>query len=64
MDKIKDESKRLPEIYTLNIREEDLPTILRVCGGERDPNLKDVPHRDIPKYLREQFWIKQWSPSD
>ena len=64
MDKKTDEKKKLPAICALNIREEDIPTILHVCGGERDPNLQDVPHRDIPKYLRERFWIEQWSPSD
>ena len=43
---------------------ENVPAILRVCGEERDPNLQDVPHRDIPKYLRERYWIKQWSPTN
>ena len=57
MDK-KTEAKNKP------LPKEDIPAILRVCGEERDPNLQDVPHRDIPKYLRERYWIKQWSPSD
>ena len=43
---------------------ENVPAILRVCGEERDPNLQDVPHRDIPKYLRERYWIKQWSSTN
>lgn len=64
MDKNTDESTRLPAICTLDIREEDIPAILQVCGGERDSNLQDVPHRDLPKYLRERFWIHQWSPSE
>ena len=41
--------------------EEDIPAILRVRGEERDPNLQDVPSRDIPKYLRERYWIKHYS---
>ena len=44
------------------ISEDDILAILRVCGEEKDPNFLDVPHRDIPKYLRERYWIKQWSP--
>ena len=44
--------------------EEDIPAILHVCGEERDLNLQDVPPRDIPKYLRERYWIKQWSAFD
>ena len=35
--------------------------ILRVVGDENDPNWRDVRPRDIPKYLRERHWIKQWS---
>ena len=57
MDK-KTENKKEP------LPREGIPAILRVCGEERDPNLQAVPHRDIPKYLRERYWIKQWSPSD
>ena len=64
MDKKTDEKKKLPAIDKPNIREEDIPAILRVCSEERDPNLSDVPPRDIPKHLRERFWIKQWSPSN
>ena len=45
------------------IMEEDIPAILRVCGEEKDPNLSDVPPRDLPKYLCERYWIKQWSPT-
>ena len=41
-----------------------VPAILHVCGEERDPNLQDVPPRDIPKYLRERYWVKQWSWTD
>ena len=43
---------------------ENIPAILHVYGEEHDPNLQDVPHRDIPKYLRERYWIKQWSPTN
>ena len=48
---------------SLKISEENIPAILRVHGEEKDPNLQDVPRRDIPKYLREQYWIKQWGPT-
>ena len=57
MDKKTEDKKRV-------LPNKDIPDILRVCGEERDPNLQDVPHRDIPKYLREQYWIKQWSPTN
>lgn len=45
------------------IIEENIPKILRVCGEGNDQNLQDIPHRDIPKYLREQYWIKQSGPT-
>ena len=48
---------------SLKISEENIPKILHVRGEYKDPNLQDVPHRDIPKYLREQYWIKQWGPT-
>ena len=35
--------------------------ILHVVGDDSDPNWSDVRIRDRPKYLREQYWIKQWS---
>ena len=57
MDKKAEDKKRI-------LPNEDIPDILRVCGEERDPNLQDVPPRNIPKYLREQYWIKQWSPTN
>ena len=44
--------------------EEDIPPILHLCGEKRDPNLQDVPPRDIPKHLRERYWIKLWSATD
>ena len=47
---------------SLKISEENIPAILRVHGEGEDPNLQDVPHRDLSKYLREQYWIKQWDP--
>ena len=43
------------------ISEDDIPAILRVCGEEKDPNFQDVEPRDIPNYLRERYWIKQWN---
>lgn len=46
---------------SLTISEDDILAILRVCGEEKDPNFRDVPRRDIPNYLRERYWIKQWS---
>ena len=46
--------------YTIS--EDDIPDILRVCGEEKDPNFQDVSPRNIPTYLRERYWIKQWSP--
>lgn len=45
---------------SLTISDDNVPAILKVYGDEKDPNLQDVPHRDIPKYLRERHWIKQW----
>lgn len=48
---------------SLKISEENIPEILHVRGEDKDPNLQDVPHRDIPKYLREQYWIGQWGPT-
>ena len=57
MDKKTEDKKR-------TLPKEDIPAILRVCGEERDPNLQDVPHRDMPKYLRERYWVKQWSWTD
>lgn len=48
----------------LKISRDNIPKILRVHGEVNDPNLQDVPHRDIPKYLREQYWIKQWGPTN
>ena len=63
MGKNTDKKKKLQAIDESEIIEENIPAILHVCGGERDPNLQDVPYRDIPKYLRERFWIEQWSPS-
>ena len=45
---------------SLTISDDNVPAILKVCEDEKDPNLQDVPHRDIPKYLRERYWIKQW----
>ena len=48
---------------SFKISENDVPDILRVCGEVEDPNLQDVPLRDLPKYLREQYWIKQWDPT-
>ena len=45
------------------ISEDDIPAILRVCGEEKDPNFQDVEPRDIPNYLRERYWIKQWNPT-
>ena len=47
---------------SVKISEENIPAILRVHGEGEDPNLQDVPRRDLPKYLREQYWIKQWGP--
>lgn len=41
---------------------DNFPAILRVTGDEKDPNFQDVLPRDIPNYLRERYWIKQWSP--
>ena len=35
--------------------------ILRVDGDKNDPNWQDVRPRDKTKYLREQYWIEQWS---
>ena len=35
--------------------------ILRAVGNEDDPNWPDVRPRDVPKYLRERHWIRQWS---
>ena len=35
--------------------------ILRVVGDENDPNWQDVPPRDRSKYLRERYWVDQWS---
>lgn len=49
---------------SLEISGDNIPEILRVRGEEEDPNLQDVPHRDIPKYLREQYWIKRWGPTN
>ena len=46
---------------SFTISESDILAILRVCGEEKDPNFQDVPRRDIPNYLRERYWIKQWS---
>ena len=57
MDKKTEKKKR-------TLPKKDIPAILHVCGEESDPNLQDVPHRDIPKYLREQYWIKQWSSTN
>lgn len=45
------------------ISDDNVPDILRVCANGKDPNLQDVPPRDLPKYLREQYWIKQWGPT-
>ena len=45
---------------TSTISDDNVPAILRIIGEEKDPNWQDVPHRDIPKYLRERYWIKQW----
>ena len=38
-----------------------MPAVLLTSGDVNDPNLQDVPKRDMSKYLREQYWIKQWS---
>ena len=57
MDKKTEKKKR-------TLPKKDIPAILHVCGGERDPNLQDVPSRDIPKYLRERYWIKQLSSTN
>lgn len=44
----------------LNIPERGA-AILRVHGNDNDPNWQDVRRRDVPKYLRERHWIRQWS---
>ena len=41
---------------------EDIPAILLVCPDKSDSNWENVPPRDKSKYLRQQYWIKQWSP--
>ena len=48
---------------SLTISDDNVPAILKVCGDEKDPNLQDVPHRDISKYLRERYWIKLADPA-
>ena len=35
--------------------------ILRSVGEDGDPNWQDIGRRDVPKHLRERYWIKQWS---
>ena len=48
--------------YTIS--DDNAPAILQVRGEQKDPNWQDVRHRDISKYLRERYWIKQWSASN
>lgn len=48
---------------SFTILDDDIPAILRVSKEEKDPNLQDVPHRDLSKHLRERFWIKQSGPT-
>ena len=64
MDKKTDQKKNLHAIDIPNIQEEAIPAILRVCGEENDPNLQDVPRRDISKHLRQRHWIKAWLPAN
>ena len=47
----------------LAISDDNVPAILKVCGDEKDPNLQDVPHREITKHLRERYWIKRANPT-
>lgn len=63
MSKKTNEMKKLPAIELRDIQEAAIPAILRVCGEESDPNLQDVPHRDISKHLHQRHWIKEWSPA-
>ena len=46
----------------MNLKD-NISTILSVTGDKKDPNLQDVPDRDKPKYLREQYWIEKWGPT-
>ena len=48
----------------LGISKKDIPDILLASKNINDPNLQDVSSRDMLKYLKEQYWIKQWSPSN
>lgn len=47
-----------------SIPEDKIPEILQVRGAENDPNLQDVKSRDLPNYLREQYWIEQFGPTN
>ena len=35
--------------------------VLRVVTDKKDPNWQDVLPRDRSKYLRERYWVDQWS---
>ena len=45
----------------LGIPKKDIPAVLIFSCDNNDPNLQDVLDRDKSKYLREQYWVKQWS---
>ena len=58
--------RRRTQVPTMaEMGEMDMPVlgadILRAVGNEEDPNWRDVRPRDVPKYLRERHWIRQWS---
>ena len=37
--------------------------ILDAIGEEGDPNWQNVQRRDVPKHLRQRYWINKWSGS-
>ncbi|MDE0119337.1 MAG: hypothetical protein OXM55_04930 [Bdellovibrionales bacterium] len=48
----------------LDFSKKDIPPILCFSDQKNDDNFQNVQPRDKIKYLREQYWIKQWSPKE
>ena len=48
----------------LDFSKKDIPNILKISIQKNDKNYQDIILRDKPKYKREQYWIKQWSPKN
>ena len=57
--------RRIELQMTERMGEADMPLlgaeILRAVGNDADPNWQEVRPRDVPKYLRQRHWIRQWS---